>query len=87
MRDFATPPAHIIMIDVRDLPPPEPLERILKAINLLSPHDELLVTHHREPLLLYEQLDIRGYDHQTRSVAPDQWEIRIRRSENLSAAP
>jgi hypothetical protein len=41
------------LLDVRDLEPPEPLERILAALADLGEDDWLRVRHRREPYPLY----------------------------------
>ena len=71
--------AQVIPLDVRGFPPPEPLERVLAAVGELQEQQELLVIHHREPLLLYPYLDELGLVHQARCLAPMHWEIRILR--------
>jgi uncharacterized protein (DUF2249 family) len=48
-------------LDVRDLAPPEPLERVLDALADLPPGDRLLVHHRREPFPLYDLLRRMGY--------------------------
>lgn len=45
------------VLDVRGLPPPEPLRLILWALDQGTP---LTVLHHREPALLFPQLEARG---------------------------
>jgi len=48
-------------IDNRGLQPPEPMVRILEAIAALAPEDELHALMDREPLLLYAELERRGF--------------------------
>lgn len=49
-------------IDVRGLPPPQPLVAILRRVHTLEP-GQCLVTHHdRDPLLLYTELAEIGWD-------------------------
>lgn len=50
-----------IHLDNRGLEPPEPMVRILEAITGLSPDDRLVVLMDREPLLLYPELERRGF--------------------------
>ena len=60
-------------LDVRGLEAPEPLERILDALDTLQDDEQLDVTHWREPLLLYPVLAEHGwqysaeYDEQART--------------------
>ena len=50
-----------VELDVRGLEPPQPMIRILEKLVDLGPGAQLLVRHHREPVLLYEKLALRGY--------------------------
>ncbi|RFA29954.1 hypothetical protein CAI21_09045 [Alkalilimnicola ehrlichii] len=49
------------VLDVSELEAPEPLERVLRALEELPPGHYLRVLHRREPYLLYPQLDARGF--------------------------
>lgn len=64
-------------IDVRDLPPPQPLERILDALADLPAGDRLCIRHRREPHPLYGMLRNMGYRWQTIHHARDDFEILI----------
>lgn len=50
-----------VELDVRGLEPPQPMIAILEKLALLGDGAQLLVRHHREPVLLYEKLAARGY--------------------------
>jgi hypothetical protein len=64
-------------LDVRGLAPPEPLEKVLDALDVLGPTDQLRMLIEREPYPLYRILDNNGYLHYT-IVLPDfQYEVRI----------
>jgi uncharacterized protein (DUF2249 family) len=54
-----------LVIDVRGLEPPEPLVRILDAVERLKAGDSIEVLHERRPVFLYPQLDERGFLHET----------------------
>ena len=69
-----------VQLDVRGLEPPQPMVRVLEALDRLAPGAELEVRHDRRPLLLYPQLDARGYAHETDEPEPGLVRIRIRRS-------
>lgn len=43
-------------LDVSELPPPEPLEKILNSLKTLQKGDYLVVYHRRKPQLLYPKL-------------------------------
>jgi uncharacterized protein (DUF2249 family) len=51
----------VIEIDNRGLQPPEPMVRILEAIEQLSNGDQVLALMDREPLMLYPELERRGF--------------------------
>lgn len=69
--------ARDVVIDGRGLEPPEPLERVLTALDLLRPGDRVRFLIHREPLPLYPILDRMGYRHGTRLVPDGSFEILI----------
>jgi len=50
-----------LFIDVRHLEPPEPFERILLALRLLSGERRLRVLIHRQPLPLFDHLHRQGF--------------------------
>ena len=70
-------------IDVRGLEPPQPMVRILEAVERLRAGDTLEVLHERRPMFLYPQLDERGLLHETDEPAPGLVRIVIR----LGGAP
>lgn len=79
----ADPPAtswvgdETITIDVSELVPPEPMMRILSALEEMEPGKTLLVHHARRPMFLYPQLDDLGYLHETRELGPSEVEVLI----------
>jgi uncharacterized protein (DUF2249 family) len=67
----AVPPASgQRLLDVRGLEPPQPMLRVLEAIERLGPGARLEVHHDRRPLFLYPQLDDRGFRHATDEPEP-----------------
>jgi len=48
-------------LDVSDLEPPEPMERILDVLDEMPESDWLRVTHRREPYPLYNMLRNMGF--------------------------
>lgn len=66
-----------VEIDVSELVPPEPMVKILAALEELPAGGSLYVQHLRKPMFLYPQLDELGYRHQTRVLAPDRVELLI----------
>jgi uncharacterized protein (DUF2249 family) len=72
-------PNATITIDVRDLVPPEPMIRILEALEELAPGQTLLVYHVRRPVHLYPRLDELGCSHETRDLGPGRIALLIRK--------
>ena len=63
-------PAPVVHLDNRELEPPEPMVRILAAIEQLAPGQTLSALLDREPVFLFRELTKRG--HQWRGgFAPD----------------
>lgn len=48
-------------IEVRGLPPPEPLVRIVRCIDAAADDTPVIVHHDRDPALLYMELAARGW--------------------------
>lgn len=67
-----------ITLDVKGLEPPEPMVRVLAALEHLPKGATLLVLHERRPLFLYPKLDERGFEHTTQEIAPGDVRILIR---------
>jgi len=65
------------ILDVSELEPPEPLERILDALADLPEDDWLRVKHRRDPVPLYRLLADMGYQWRTDYLAPGRFEILI----------
>lgn len=66
-------------IDVRGLEPPQPMVRVLEALDRLPPGTRLEVLHERRPMFLYPQLDERGFAHETDEPEPGLVRIVIQR--------
>jgi uncharacterized protein (DUF2249 family) len=77
------------ILDVRGLPPPEPLERVLAALTTLAPGDRLKLLIDIEPRPLYLMLDRNGLGHRTEPGAISGYEVTIwpmpEKTENPSA--
>ena len=68
----------LVVLDVRGLEPPEPMARVLKAVDRLAPGQRLEVRHGRRPMLLYPLLDNSGFAHETDEPEPGLVRIVIR---------
>lgn len=64
----ASADGDVAELDVRGLEPPEPMVQILERLDTLRPGQRLVVLHGRRPMLLYPQLDERGFLHDTEEV-------------------
>lgn len=69
-----------LLLDVRDLAPPEPLERVVAAIGSLAGGQYLRVRLQREPFPLYALLEESGFAWQTRSARDIPFELFIWRN-------
>lgn len=76
--DWSRPDA-VVTIDVSELVPPEPMIKILEALESLPDGSSLLVQHVRRPMHLYPQLDAMGYRHDTHELAQDRIEVLIQK--------
>lgn len=69
--------AHEIRLDVRGLPPPEPMEQVLDALAVLKPDHVLRVEIDREPFPLYGILTEKGFSYRTEMIAAHHFQMRI----------
>lgn len=67
-----------ILVDGRWLEPPEPMERVLVALDCLRAGEQVRFLIHREPLPLYPALERLGYRHEVRRLEDGGFEILIR---------
>jgi uncharacterized protein (DUF2249 family) len=74
----AKPPA--LVVDGREMQPPEPLERTLEALDKLPAGEELLLLVYCHPVPLFNILRNNGYAWQEDVRADGTHEIRIRQS-------
>lgn len=72
----------IIEIDVRELPPPEPMIKILETLSQIDEQTFLLVHHHREPMMLYPKLEERGFEAITNKINDNYYKVLIMKKRN-----
>lgn len=65
------------IVDARWLPPPEPMELTLAALETLGDGEQLRLLIHREPHMLFQILDEWGYGYQTHICDDGSYEILI----------
>lgn len=63
-------------IDVRGLPPPQPLVQIMRLVQSVGADDAVIVHHDRDPQLLYPELAQIGW--QAEPIAGEPGEVRLR---------
>lgn len=68
----------VIVLDVRDLEPPEPMVQTLEALERLPPGGTLLQLNVRVPQFLLPLLEERGFVYDIREQAPDLVRVFIR---------
>jgi len=69
-----------MIVDVRGLEPPEPLERVLEALSELEHGRTLRMLISREPHPLYGILEINGFQYEAQASKLGHFEILIRYS-------
>jgi uncharacterized protein (DUF2249 family) len=77
--DAAGWPAATVHLDNRGLQPPEPLVRILDALEHLAPGAVLEAINERDPVFLYPELEARGAAIRTEKRAEGGVRVLIRR--------
>lgn len=70
-----------LLLDVRGLEAPLPLERVLEHAAQLTPGQQLRVIHFREPCLLYPLLKKRGFAHRTLDSGDNHFEFLVWKNE------
>lgn len=68
----------VVLLDVRGLQPPEPMQRTLEALAQLGPDASLVQVNSRVPQLLIPHLNERGYEYVLISEAPNEVRGMIR---------
>jgi uncharacterized protein (DUF2249 family) len=71
--------AGVVVLDVRDLEPPEPMVRTLAALEALPPGGTLVQVNERVPQFLLPQLTQRGYTYEVQEQQPGVVRVFIRR--------
>jgi uncharacterized protein (DUF2249 family) len=72
--------SRVIDIDVRGLSPPQPLVRVLDALATLPEGVALRARTDRKPVLLFEQLEARGFRAEGSETSSDGYVTVIQRS-------
>lgn len=75
---------NVIELDVRELPPPEPMMKILESLSKIDDKTVLLVHHHREPVMLYPKLEERGFSAITNKINENYFKVMILRKDTIN---
>jgi uncharacterized protein (DUF2249 family) len=67
----------MIVIDARELEPPEPFERVMEALSDLQKGDRINLILNREPHPLYRVLERNGYAYEPKWFDDGRCEILI----------
>ncbi|WP_374681270.1 DUF2249 domain-containing protein [Accumulibacter sp.] len=70
-----------IILDARDLEPPEPMVRTMEALDTLAASEKLLVLLPREPYPLYRALELNGFTWKSERQADGTVQVLIQRQE------
>ncbi len=68
-----------VNLDLRDLPPPEPLHRALEAAERLAAGESVTVLTRFRPAFLIDQLEARGLAYACVSLGELSWQTSISR--------
>lgn len=71
---------NVVVLDVRNLEPPEPMVRTLAALEELPPGGTLVQLNVRVPQFLLPRLEERGFAYEIREQGPDLVRVFIRRA-------
>ena len=65
------------ILDNRGLEPPQPMMRTLKNLDQMTDGEKIAIINDRRPMFLYEELDERGYKHETEEQGDGSFKITI----------
>jgi uncharacterized protein (DUF2249 family) len=65
---------HLILLDVSELEPPQPMHQIIAALKQLQTGDVLVVKHRRKPIPLFEVIEGQ-YHYKCRQIAEGHFQL------------
>jgi len=77
--------AQAVILDVRDMEPPQPYEAATKALSGLEQGQYLHMISRRRPRLLYPWLAQHGFTERTRELGEEHFELYIWRADDPDA--
>jgi hypothetical protein len=66
-----------IIIDCRDMEPPEPMIAVLEKVESLQSDQKIIMIHRKEPNLLYAKLKERGCEFELKTFENESIELTI----------
>jgi len=75
----------VTTIDVRGLEPPQPLVGVLSLLESTDVDPTVIVLHDRDPVLLYPELEERGWTWETLSAPEGELHLRLTLTRNTGA--
>lgn len=73
-----------VALDNRGLEPPEPMMRILTALEQAEPGTTIVARNDRKPMFLFPQLEQRGYAYEVDALPDGSFQITIYKQEENS---
>ena len=77
------PPEVFLTLDARGWEPPEPMVRMLEALDALPRGRKIVMLLHREPRPLFHILKINGFDCRSRLVPEGHFEVAVWRPADI----
>ncbi|NDI33786.1 DUF2249 domain-containing protein [Chengkuizengella sediminis] len=68
-----------MILDNRGLEPPQPMMRILEALEKQNINEEIIAINDRQPMFLYAELEERGFVHKTTQQDDGSYKIIIQK--------
>ncbi len=79
------PPEVFLTLDARGWEAPEPMVRVLEALDALPRRSKIVVLLDREPRPLFRILKFQGFDYRSGPVSAGHFEVTIWRAADASA--
>ncbi len=65
------------IVDCRQMFSPEPMEKVLEAVETLNEDEAIVMIHRHEPVPLYKRLQERACDYQTKHLVDGSVQVLI----------
>ena len=74
-----------ILVDAREMEPPEPLVRVMEAVDQFKSTEKVVMLHRHKPCQLLDKLDAKGLKHNTIEFEDGSVEITIWQETNADS--